>query len=80
MLGFVPSYKGKLKRKEKEARGPSKKAGTSKKGGNPKAGGHQQKGGSKGREPRVKFPTFRKSAEFWFQGSKAELPGIDVPL
>lgn len=59
MLGYIPSYKGKLKRKEKEAGGPSKKVGAKKKGGN------QPKGGSKkGKELRVKLPTFKKAAEF----------------
>lgn len=29
----------------------------------------------------MKFPTFRKTADFWFQESKqAELPGINIPL
>lgn len=40
LLGYVPSYTGKLKRKEKEAGELSKKAATSKKGGK------QQKGGT----------------------------------
>lgn len=33
LLDYIPSYKGKLKRKEKEVGEPSKKATTSKKGG-----------------------------------------------
>lgn len=77
LLGYVPSYKGKLKRKEKDGGEPSKKASALK-----KKGGTQPKGGNKkGKEPRVKFPTFSKSALYWFKESQAaELPGINIPL
>lgn len=76
LLGYVPSYKGKLKRKEKEAGKPSKKASTSKKGGGKQTGGQK-----KGKKPRVKFPTFRKTVEFWFRESKGtKLPGINILL
>lgn len=76
LLGYVPTYKGKLKRKEKKGES-SKKVGTSK-----KKGRGQQKGrNKKGKEPRVKFPTFSKPALYWFRESqKTELPGINIPL
>lgn len=76
LLGYVPSYKGKFKRKKKEAGEPSKEAETSKKGRN-----KQKVGSRKGNEPRVKFLTFRKPASFWFRDSQGNvLSGIDVPL
>lgn len=80
LLGYIPSYKGKLKRKENEGE-PSKRAG-GKKGGEQQKGKGQRPGPSKkGKEPRVKFPTFRKPTEFWFQESqRSELPGINIPL
>ncbi|KAI8559947.1 hypothetical protein RHMOL_Rhmol04G0216100 [Rhododendron molle] len=79
LLGYVPSYKGKLKRKDKEGE-PSKKAG-SKEGGQQKGKGEQLKLTKKGKEPRVKFPSFRKPAEFWFQESQQTvLLGINIPL
>lgn len=82
LLGYIPSFKGKLKRKEEEEREPSKKAGVKKKGGEKWKGESQLAGGSKkGKEPRVKFPTFRKPVEFWFQKSQqAELSAINIPL
>lgn len=81
LLGYVPSYKGKLKRKEKEEGELSKKAATSKKGGKQKGGNQQKRGSKKGKELRVKFPTFRKITEFWFRESVGiELLGINIPL
>lgn len=80
LLGDVPSYKGKLKRKEKEGE-LSKKAGGNKGGKQQGGKTHQSGGNKKGKEPRVKFPTFRKPTEFWFQESRqTELLGINVPL
>lgn len=38
LLGYIPSYKGKLKRKEKEGGEPSTKAGGKKKGREQQAG------------------------------------------
>lgn len=59
LLGYVPSYKGKLKRREKET-GPSKKAGGHKKGRGQPGRSKQPELSKKGKEPRVKFPTLRR--------------------
>lgn len=76
MLGYIPSYKGKLKRKEEEEGEQSKKGGEKRKEESQLAGGSK-----KGKEPRVKFPTFKKPTEFWFQKSQqVELPSINIPL
>lgn len=82
LLGYIPSYKGKLKRRETEGK-PSKQASEKiKKGGVQQKGRSQQLGGSKkAKEPRVKFLTLRKTADFWFQESRVtDIPGINTPL
>ncbi|KAI8530178.1 hypothetical protein RHMOL_Rhmol11G0035600 [Rhododendron molle] len=63
LLGYIPSYKGKLKRREKE--GEQRPIGES----------------QEGERAEEKFPTFRKTADFWFQKSRpTDIPGINTPL
>lgn len=71
LLGYIPSYKGKLKRREKKEGGPSEKVGPSEKGGNKK----------KSQELRVKLLSFRKLAAFWLgEDQETTLPGFNIPL
>ncbi|KAI8571318.1 hypothetical protein RHMOL_Rhmol01G0110300 [Rhododendron molle] len=80
LLGYDPSYKEKLKRKEKDA-GPSTKDGAKRKAAVGKiVKENNPRPSNRTREPRVKFPTFKKSADFWFQESQpSNFSGIDVP-
>ncbi|KAI8550786.1 hypothetical protein RHMOL_Rhmol06G0134200 [Rhododendron molle] len=79
LLGYDPSYKGKLKRKEKES-GPSSKVGGKKKVAEEKRGEKVAKPSKKMKEPRMKFPSLKKSADFWFQASQpSHFSGIDIP-
>lgn len=78
-LDYVPSYKGVLKRKEKRKEGEpnigKKKAPTVVEGAKKKT-----------KQPRVRLPTFRKSAAHWFEPLRLDdveepiLLGLNVPL
>lgn len=71
LLDYIPSYKGNFKRREKKEGEPSEKEGTRQEGRNKK----------KGKQPRVKFMTFKKLVFFWLGKKQGTvLPGIDVPL
>lgn len=79
LLDYVPFYKGVLRKKDKRKEGePSRR-----KRGAPSG----TKGAKKGlKQLRVRLPTFRKNAEFWFGPPKPSdveepiLPGLNVPL
>lgn len=76
LLEYTPSYKGVLRKKTKKEGEPIVKK---------KAGPSETQGAGRGQKlPRVRLPTFRKSADYWFglenEVQEPILPRLNVPL
>ncbi|KAI8530297.1 hypothetical protein RHMOL_Rhmol11G0045600 [Rhododendron molle] len=79
LIGYDPSYKGKLKRREKGA-GSSMKAKGKKATGGQAGKSEKTKPNEMAKDTRVKFPTFKKSTNFWLgEGQPSDFPGINIP-